>query len=70
MEISLADLRLLFYRTDGKADRYGRALRHVAGILPEMRVRYGSRVFNVQSAIDVNDRHKDHVLLCEEAVSG
>jgi SPP1 family predicted phage head-tail adaptor len=46
-------------------------LRYVEGVWPGMRVIYdGSRVFNIESAIDVRERHKELHLMCFEINPG
>ena len=39
------------------------------GLTPAMRYRYGERVFNISSVNDVEDRHHEMILMCEEAVA-
>jgi SPP1 family predicted phage head-tail adaptor len=41
-------------------------IRFISGITPNMKVVYGTRVFNILAAIDVEERHKEMHLLCEE----
>ena len=36
------------------------------GITNSMRVVYGTRIFNIQSAIDVKEQHKEMHLMCAE----
>ncbi len=43
-------------------------IRHRVGITPGMRVLYGTRVFDVQSVIDPEERHRDLQLMCIEKV--
>jgi len=40
-----------------------------SGITPEMRVYYGSRVFNVKAVIDPDEMKRELNLICEEEVS-
>ncbi|MCH8155445.1 MAG: phage head closure protein [Proteobacteria bacterium] len=44
-------------------------IRHRPGITPAMRVRFGSRVFNIRAAIDREERGRFLELLCEEGVA-
>lgn len=39
-------------------------------ISPKMRVKYGDRFLNIESALNDNDRNKSIQLLCREAVDG
>jgi SPP1 family predicted phage head-tail adaptor len=41
-------------------------IRHRAGIVPAMRVRFGTRVFEIQSVTDIEDRGHWLKLGCEE----
>ncbi len=43
-------------------------IRHVDGIVPKMRVLHGARVFDIKAVIDVNERGREIVLMCEERV--
>ena len=44
-------------------------IRHRPGITPAMRVRFGSRVFNIRAAINREERDRFLELLCEEGVA-
>ena len=44
-------------------------IRYRPGITPAMRVRFGSRVFNIRAAIDREERGRFLELLCEEGVA-
>jgi len=41
-------------------------LRYRAGVLPDMRLRSGDRIFDIRSVIDVGERGRWLRLLCEE----
>ncbi|MBD1373717.1 phage head closure protein [Hazenella sp. IB182357] len=41
-------------------------IRYRKGIEPAMRILYDSRIFDIQSVIDVNERHKEIELMCKE----
>ena len=41
-------------------------LRYQAGIVPEMRVLFGTRTFNIQSVIHVEERGREIQLMCTE----
>lgn len=43
-------------------------MRYYSGIRPNMRVYYGSRVFDIQSVIDPSERHKELELRVKELV--
>lgn len=43
-------------------------IRYRSGVTPKMRVSYDSRVFDIKSAINVNERGRELVLMCEEVV--
>lgn len=41
-------------------------LRYYAGITPKMRVRFGTRTFDIHSVLDIEERNVIMVLSCEE----
>ncbi|OPX87736.1 MAG: Phage head-tail joining protein [Pelotomaculum sp. PtaB.Bin104] len=41
-------------------------IRYRRGINPSMRVKYGSRIFNIESVIDFEERHREIHLMCSE----
>lgn len=41
-------------------------IRYRSGIKPSMRVLYGTRVFDIQSVIDPEERHIEQQLMCKE----
>lgn len=43
-------------------------IRYLAGVLTTMRVVYDERILTIKSVIDVNERHKEIVLMCSEGV--
>lgn len=43
-------------------------IRYRPGIRPDMRVLYTGRVFNIQSIIDPEERHRELQLMCREVV--
>jgi len=43
-------------------------IRYRPEITPAMRVLYGTRVFNIQSVIDPEERHRELQLMCNEKV--
>ena len=43
-------------------------LRYRAGVTPKMRVKFGTRVFNIRAVIDAEERHRTLELMCEEGV--
>jgi len=43
-------------------------LRYLAGVTTEMRVSYNSRLFDIHSAINVDERNRELILMCTEAV--
>jgi SPP1 family predicted phage head-tail adaptor len=45
-------------------------IRYRQGVTPTMRVVYGGRVFDIKSVIDVNERHLEIELMCQEWASG
>jgi SPP1 family predicted phage head-tail adaptor len=44
-------------------------IRYKAGVLPEMRVLFGSRVFAIESVLTVNEIHYEMVLMCREEIT-
>ncbi len=45
-------------------------IRYLAGISPTMRVSYGTRIFDIQAVIDVEERHLELQLMCQEVIAG
>lgn len=43
-------------------------MRYESGVTPKMRFLFGSRVFNIGSVINMNERNKELLCLCKEAV--
>lgn len=43
-------------------------IRYRPGIKPKMRAVYGERIFDIQSVIDVEERHKEIHLMCKEVM--
>ncbi len=43
-------------------------LRYLAGVKPAMRVLYGSRVYNIEATINVEEKNQELQLLCTEVV--
>jgi SPP1 family predicted phage head-tail adaptor len=44
-------------------------IRYRAGVVPAMRVLYGSRVLDIRSVIDPKDRHEELQLMCSEGLT-
>jgi len=44
------------------------SLRYVSGVTPKMRVKYGSRVFDILSVININERNRELQLMCRESI--
>jgi SPP1 family predicted phage head-tail adaptor len=44
------------------------SLRYLAGITPKMRVKYGSRIFDILSVININERNRELQLMCRESI--
>ena len=44
------------------------SIRYLAGIIPEMRVLYGDRVFIIKFVIDFKEGHKEIQLMCAEGI--
>jgi len=45
-------------------------IRYREGITPAMRILYGSRVFDIQSSLDPEEKHQELHLMCREVMSG
>jgi SPP1 family predicted phage head-tail adaptor len=45
-------------------------IRYRAGITAAMRVLYGTRILNIRSVVDIEERHIKLILMCEEVVNG
>ena len=43
-------------------------IRYLSGIVPKMRVKYGSRIFDILSVINVNERNRELQLMCRESI--
>lgn len=43
-------------------------IRYRAGIVPSMRLQYGTRTLNIEAVIDPEERHRELVLMCSEVV--
>jgi SPP1 family predicted phage head-tail adaptor len=41
-------------------------IRYYPGIRPSWKVKYGTRTFDIKSVADVDERHREVVLMCEE----
>lgn len=41
-------------------------MRYISGILPKMRIKYGSRYFYIESVINVKEINKELLLMCRE----
>ena len=44
------------------------SLRFIAGIITKMRVKHGSRIFDILSVINVNERNRELQLMCRESI--
>lgn len=44
-------------------------MRYRPGVTARMRLLYDRRVFDIKSVIDVNERHQEILLMCEEVMS-
>jgi SPP1 family predicted phage head-tail adaptor len=42
-------------------------MRYLSGIVPKMRVKYGSRIFDILSVINVSERNGELQLMCRES---
>lgn len=43
-------------------------IRYVAGITTAMRISYGSKFYNITTVIDVNEEHRELILMAAEVV--
>ena len=43
-------------------------MRYQAGVLPKMRILYDSRVLKIESVINVEERDRELVLMCQEEI--
>jgi SPP1 family predicted phage head-tail adaptor len=41
-------------------------IRYLKGVTQGMRVKYGERIFNIQSVADIKERHREMELMCIE----
>lgn len=44
-------------------------MRYVPGVTPDMRVLYGTKTLYVESVLDVDERHKELIVVCYEKVN-
>ena len=44
------------------------SLRYLSGITPKMRVNYSSRIFDIQSVINMGERNRELQLMCRESI--
>jgi SPP1 family predicted phage head-tail adaptor len=44
------------------------SLRFIAGVIPKMRAKYGSRIFDILSVINVDERNRELQLMCRECI--
>ncbi len=44
-------------------------IRYFSGLRTDWRILLGSRVFNIKSAINTDERNEEHILLCTEFVT-
>lgn len=44
-------------------------IRYYPGVLPEWRVKWGTRVYNIKSVADLDERHREIELMCEEVIA-
>ena len=43
-------------------------MRHVAGITHKMRIAWGTRLFEIESVLNVGERNREIVLMCSETL--
>jgi SPP1 family predicted phage head-tail adaptor len=43
-------------------------MRHIAGITHKMRIAWGTRLFEIESVLNVGERNREIVLMCSEAI--
>jgi SPP1 family predicted phage head-tail adaptor len=43
-------------------------LRYLSGVTPKMRVNYNSRIFDILSVININERNRELQLMCREDI--
>lgn len=43
-------------------------IRYREGVTPDMRVKFGDRVLEIESVVDVDERGRELVLLCKETI--
>lgn len=55
-------------RAQGQEISHEVRLRHRDGVTPEMRVSFDGRVFDIEAAMNVEERGKELVLMCKELV--
>lgn len=44
-------------------------IRYYPGIMPQMKIKYGDRQFNIESVIDLEEQHREMYLNCSEVVN-
>jgi SPP1 family predicted phage head-tail adaptor len=43
-------------------------IRYLSGIVPKMRVKYGSRIYDILSVINIDERNRELQLMCRESI--
>jgi len=43
-------------------------IRYRSGVTPNMRVLFGTRTFDIQSVINVDERNREMILMCREVI--
>jgi len=56
-----------FARSFAKTVSHRVDMRYCQGLLPNMRVNFGGRIFTINAAINVDERNREHLLYCTES---
>ena len=56
-----------YIRLEQRNDEFRIIIRYLSGIVPKMRVKYGSRIFDILSVINVSERNRELQLMCRES---
>lgn len=68
-QVRQANGREVWYRQQQNASAsWTISIRYRAGLVPQHRVRYGTRIFEIRSVIDIDERHQWLALACDELV--
>ena len=57
-----------YIRLEQRNDEFWIIIRYLSGIVPKMRVKFGSRIFDILSVINVKESNRELQLMCRESI--